>query len=345
MLLTKYGVRYPKGARSIAKVAWHWLPRNTWQGRRGRGAEDRLLRVILAIPLAAEPSLTTMVEAILAAGRQSGAGDALLKLIFNHFACDAAFRDLPDLAFRVAEHLLGLNRSLEEVVANHLDYSTEAVSHAFGLNTRFSLDDFPASAFHGPYIRMLFHHPEGHILIGSSEPESDLQELIEKERPRSAAFESAMGLLHWGRSAFEGRAINDNWREQLLNAQTLVTAGPSSEYEYDVAAGGPAYVAAVCIRDHWSELSPEQQECCAQIICDAIEADADATEHLSIVALNPFEGSLPAAFAVSALFDKVLSSVTQAPFGRERLGLDPRKLRPADTAAACPQELEILKTR
>jgi hypothetical protein len=33
------------------------------------------------------------------------------------------------------------------------------LSHALGLNTRFSLDDFPASAFHGPYIRMLFHHP------------------------------------------------------------------------------------------------------------------------------------------------------------------------------------------
>jgi hypothetical protein len=90
---------------------------------------------------------------------------------------------------------------------------------------------------------------EGHILIGSSEPESGLQELIEKERPRSVAFESAMGLFHWGRSAFEGRAINDNWREQLLNAQMLVTTGPGSEYEYDLAAGGPAYVAAVCIRD------------------------------------------------------------------------------------------------
>ena len=68
-------------------------------------------------------------------------------------------RDLPDLAFRVAEHLLGLNRSLEEVVANHSGYGTEAVSYAFGLRTRFSMDDFPASAYHGPYLRMLWHHP------------------------------------------------------------------------------------------------------------------------------------------------------------------------------------------
>jgi hypothetical protein len=104
VLLTKYGVRYPKGARSIAKIAWLWLPRITW---RGRDAEDRLLRVILAIPLAAEPSLTAMVEATLAGSRQNRAGNTLLKLIFNHFACDSVVRDLPDLAFRVAEHLLG----------------------------------------------------------------------------------------------------------------------------------------------------------------------------------------------------------------------------------------------
>jgi hypothetical protein len=123
-----------------------------------RDGEDRLLRVILAIPLAAEPSLTTMVEATLANGRQSRSADALVKLIFNHFACDSVVRDLPDLAFRVAEHLLGLNRSLEEVVADRSRYSTEAVSYAFGLR-RFSMDDFPASAYHGPYLRMLWHHP------------------------------------------------------------------------------------------------------------------------------------------------------------------------------------------
>jgi hypothetical protein len=59
-------------------------------------------------------------------------------------------------------------------------------------------------------------------------------------------------------------------------------------------------------------MCPEQQEWCAQTVCDAIEADADVTEHVSVVARNPMEGSRPAAFAVSALFDKALSSQTQA---------------------------------
>ena len=71
-------------------------------------------------------------------------------------------------------------------------------------------------------------------------------------------------------------------------------------------------MAAVCIRDHWPEMSPEQQEWCANTVCDAVEADADVADHLSIVARNPMEGSRAGAFALSALFDKALSPATQA---------------------------------
>ena len=158
VLLTKYGFRYPVGASSIAMVAWHWLPKFPWRCP-VRDAEERLLRVIFAIPRAAEPTLSETVEGILTDGRQSRFDDDLLKLLFNHFACDAVVRDLPDLAFRVAEQLLGLDRSLEEVVRDRSGYDMEAVNYAFGLGTRFSMDDFPPSAYNGPYLRMLWHHP------------------------------------------------------------------------------------------------------------------------------------------------------------------------------------------
>ena len=158
MLFTKYVIRYPPGASSIAKVAWHWLPRIPWRSP-VRDAEERLLQVILGIPVAAEPKLTAMVEAVLSGGRHSRSDDNLLKLLFNHFACDAVVRDLPDLAFRVAEHLVGLNQSLEKVVADRSGYECEEVNYAFGLGARFSMDDFPASAYNGPYLRMLGHHP------------------------------------------------------------------------------------------------------------------------------------------------------------------------------------------
>jgi hypothetical protein len=58
-------------------------------------------------------------------------------------------------------------------------------------------------------------------------------------------------------------------------------------------------------------MSPQEQAWCAQTICDAIEADSATTDYLSIVARNPMEGSRPAAFAVSALFDKSLPPAIQ----------------------------------
>jgi hypothetical protein len=552
VLLTKLGIQYPRGASSIAKVAWHWLPKIPWRCP-VRDAEDRLLRVILAIPRAAEPTLTEKVEEALTDGRRGRSDDDLLKLIFNHFACDAVFRDLPDLGFRVADHALDFNRSIAEVVADRSDFSSEAVNHAFGLGARFSMDDFPSSAFNGPYLRMLWHHPtrgadfiirlinraceafahpdnrheyieppgtvvlhladgpheqhanwrlwaayrgmnvtpntfesalmaleywllekakrgdtdlegilldllrrtnnvaitavvasiaaakpslageaayalltcplllkadltrsnqeqfmtvqlggfgipqisaekglydkerkesarlehrsrnleyvavvlqmtagfrdrvwalidgykaelppeseqdeetklwrlqlhrldtrkfvetgrtaEGHILIGSSEPEPDLQAIIEEQKPRSAAFDTAISLLNWGKSAFEGRVASDDWDERLGKAQEYLGTRATAGDERDLAAGGPAYVAAVCIRDHWPEMSSEQQQWCAQTVCDAVDADADVADYLSVGARNPMEGSRPAAFAVSALFGKTLLPETQA---------------------------------
>lgn len=553
MLLTRYGMQYPSGASSIANVVWHWLPRIPWRCPM-RDAEKRLLRLILAIPLAAEPRLTTNVEEALRDERHGRSDRELLNLIFNHFACDAIVRDLPDLAFRVAEHLLGLDQSLESAIARDWnDHWSREVEHAFGFGKRHSMDDFPSSAYHGPYLRMLWHHPirgveflvrminragdayahpenrcehieppgsvtiqlpdgphamhanwrlwaayrgmhvapdcfesalmalecwllekakrddadldallldilshsnnvavaavvasiaaakpslvgeaafalltcrpllkvdlersvgesfltaqlggfgipqisaekglydnerkesarlehrsrnleyvavilqmtaefrdrvwalidgykselppeseqdqeakiwrlqlhridtrnfietgrtvDGHILIGSSDPEPDLQAIIEEQMPRSAALDSALSLLNWGMSAFERRATSDEWNERIGKAQEHLKTRATAGGERDLAEGGPVYVAAVCIRDHWSEMSPEQQVWCAQTVCDAIDAEADVSDYFSVGARNPMKGSRPAAFALSALFDKTLPPEIEA---------------------------------
>lgn len=557
ILLTRYGLQYPRGARSIARIAWHWLPRIPWRSS-VKDAKERLLRVLLAIPLAAEPDLTMFVEEAISDEVQTRDDEIVLKLIFSHFASDAVVRDLPNLVFRVAEHLLGLNRTLEEVVGDHSGYETEAVNYAFGLGTRFTMDDYPASAYHGPYLRMLWHHPtggldflvrminrscdayahpnnryehieqpgtlklvlpngdsreqyangrlfgayrgtsvtpytfqsalmalerwlldkaqrgdadvetvlldllartnnvaitavatsiadayplvageaaytlltcrpllkadqeravqepfnrlrlgglslgaidaekgiyeeerdasahlqhrgqsleyvavvlqmterfqhrvwslidryraelppesehdhatkvwrlqlhridsrnfvetgrtdEGHIIIGSGEPEADLQQFVQNESPRFADLDVAMDLLTWGQSILTGSYKDSSypttWREKLVAAQKLWAKRNEIIDETAPAEAGPAYVAAVCIRDHWSDISSEDQEWCATIACDTVEADADVTDHFAIVARNPMEGSRPAAFAIPALFGKSLSRSTEA---------------------------------
>lgn len=552
VLLTRCGLQYPPGANAIANVAWHWLPKIPW--RSGvRDAEDRLLRVILALPLTAEPMLSEKVEEYLKNGPNGRSDRELLNLIFNHFACDAVVRDMPDLAFRVAENLLGLNQSLENAIARDWnDHWSRDVEHAFGFGERHSMDDFPASAYHGPYLRMLWHHPiravdflvrmfnragdayslpenrcdyieqpgsltiqlpegphsmhanwrlwasyrgmhvaphcfesalmaleywllekakrqdtdletvllglldrsnnvavaavvasiaaanpslageaafalltcpyllkldlqrsvqepylraqlggfglpqisaekglydkerkesaqlehrgrnlehvavffqmteefqgrvwalidsykaelpaeseqdreamiwrlqlhridtrnfietgrteDGHILIGSRDPEPDLQSMIDEQKPRSAALEGASSLLHWGMSALNGKSESDDWDIQLREAQRQLAITLGAEGDTEVATGGPPYVAAVCIRDHWQEMTSDQQEWCAVTVCDTIETEADLSDYLSVVARNPMNGSRPAAFILPALFGKTLLPETQ----------------------------------
>jgi hypothetical protein len=157
---------------------------------------------------------------------------------------------------------------------------------------------------------------DGQVIIGSSEPEPDLQQFIQAETPRFAGLDTAMELLAWGQLILTGRqrdsADREKWHEQLAAAQSLVASGYGLGSDHPAATGGPAYVAAVCVRDHWSEMSPDEQDWCAITVCDAVEADSDTTDYLSIVACNPMEGSRPAAFAVSALFDKSLRPEAQA---------------------------------
>ena len=547
ILLTRYGIRYPEGASSIAKVAWHWLPRIPWRSPLHDG-EDRILRVLLAVPMAAEPKLSETISSAI-----SDDSGAILDLIFNHFACDAVVRDLPDLAFVVAEHLLGLDHSLEQAIAQSWSdhWRNREVEYAFGFGWRHLKDDFPASAFHGPYLRMLWHHPsrsvefivrminragdayahpdnrceyieppgrltimlpdgpheqyanwrlwvayrgmhgvphcfesalmaleywllektrrgdadvenllmdllrrsnnvsitavvasiaaanpalageaafclltcrpllkmdldrscmeashvaddallsmpaisaetgiydkerkesarlkhrvqsleyvaaslqlreafrdrvwrlidnykgelpaeadqdeetkrwriqlhridsrnfieagrtnEGHILIGCREPEPDLQMLIVRQKPHSDAFIASMSLLNWGRATLKGKSVGDDWRAHIQRAQAYIPSTIADES--DIFAGGPAYVAAVCIRDHWPAMSLDQQDWCAQTVFDAVESDSDVTDYTSIIANSSTKGSRAGAFALSALFDKGLSETTRS---------------------------------
>jgi hypothetical protein len=557
MLLTRWGLPYPKGARSIAKVAWYWFPRISWRSGVQDG-QERLLKIILAIPLAESGKLTTAIDDVLLGNEKGWTERKILNLVFNHFTGEAIVRDLPDLAFRVAEHFLGLDQDLKDIFRLDPDRHFDEANRAFGMGGRLMTEDCPASAYNGPYFRMLQYHPDealdlivsfinraceayadpnnhygyierpgeisiqtpdgavlkqianarlfgayrgmnvtpycfqsalmalehwllqkeqnadpdldstlisllkrsnnvaitavlcsvcavdpskvkvaalallacppllkadfarslqedfrftqfgalgvapisaehaffnkeriesgrlphrkrnleyvavilqtldefreriwalidgykadlppeseqsdedklwriqlhridtrnfvevgrtpdGHIMLETSPPAPDLQAMIEEQQPRSDAHQSAIQLLVWGQAAFRGELQDDTrldeWRRLLALAQAQIAAEYGKDGKRDPAVGAPTFVAAVCIRDHWSAMSLQEQEWCTRTVCDSIEADADATDHLTVVAKNPFEGSRPAAFALSALFDKELPFTVQA---------------------------------
>ena len=555
--LTRWGLRYPKGAESIAKLALHWLPNvKSWRSP-VRDGRERLFKILLITPLAAKAALTQMAMKAMDDKERHHDYKELLELMFNHFYSDALWRDMPDLAVSVAEYSLGLHLSLEQALATGSGYDMNAMNDAFGLGFRLSTDDYPASAYHGPFFKFLSHHPQrgldfilkfanraceayahpsnrkrglnsparvairltdgktnmqfgngrlwelyrdftvgpdvlksalmalerwlldkaargetdlreilnyllsqsnniavtavvasvataypsqagdaafavltckhlfkadlersvnetmnarrvntgiwlgvekklydderaesarlphrqqhleylavmlqtslfrdqvwalldaykaelpkeseqddgvkvwrfrlhnmdtrnfvevgeaedGRVLIQASAPPPELQEMIDAKKPQSEAWNAATSLFVWGRSVFTGDPAQGvkpvEWKAKLHAAQTQLGSinEVTDQVQTSIALAGPAYVAAVCIRDHWAELTDAEKEWCAIMTCDSVEADADTSDQFKIAALNVMEASRPAAFILPALFEKQCSPAIQA---------------------------------
>jgi hypothetical protein len=158
---------------------------------------------------------------------------------------------------------------------------------------------------------------EGLTIIQASEPAPDVQAVVESHRPRSEAQMKRMNLLAWGIAVFRRDANSTAdaslWPAKLAEAQECVSAETESEDAGDIKleGSGPDYIASICVRDHWDELNEDQQTWCANRICAAVVADAETTDHLKIIGLNPLDGSRPAAFVISALFGKELQSISR----------------------------------
>ena len=548
--LTRWKAGYPSGAIFIAKLALHWLPLvKSWRSSI-RDGRERLFKILLQIPLAAEPHLSQIVDEAIKDPQDHRDYSELLEFIFSHFHSDAVCRDLPDLAFRVAEHELGLDLSLEEVLSQRSGYEMNHENDTFGLGFRFSMDDFPPSAYAGPHLRLLWYHPkrgcdfvlrfanracdayahpsnrerhthgpgrvsirlpdgtlheqladgrlwelyrgstsgpdalksalmaleywllekakndhadlpnllnhllsqsnniavtgvvasiataypgkagdaaftvltcrhffradmnrtvnetmnsrigsgtwpdiekqlcekertasaglphrqhhlenlavvlqgtqfreriwglfdaykaelppeseqdeemkiwrfrlhqmdvrnfvavaemgDGRVLVQAKEAPADIQEVIDAKKPQREAWDAAVKLFMWGQTVFTGQSNSGvdpgQWKTQFAAAQMQITNQRelADEIKTSMVLAGPAYVAAVCIRDHWDDLASLEKVWCAELVCDSVEANADSTDQFKIASLNPMEASRPAAFILPCLLGKEL---------------------------------------
>jgi hypothetical protein len=152
----------------------------------------------------------------------------------------------------------------------------------------------------------------GEQLVGPKAPEADVQEVIDSHAPKQRAFEERLRLLMWGMAIFRGeeklQANPDEWRQQSAQARKVYTdlktnVDPEDDVGWRMGLAGPAYVAAVLVRDHWKELPPEEREWVAGVITDSISRDADSKDDFFIAGKNPMDASRPGAFVLPALFN------------------------------------------
>jgi len=130
--------------------------------------------------------------------------------------------------------------------------------------------------------------------------DSDIQEMIESALPGQERKTRDLTLLNWGVAAWsrEKDAEPSKWREMLEAARARCLSPEDSEEFY---GGGPGFIAAVCVRDHWDELSPAIKEWCVEQLIKCVECDSDNYDQISRVSRSVLDPSRPAAFVLPKL--------------------------------------------
>lgn len=124
--------------------------------------------------------------------------------------------------------------------------------------------------------------PQGRqFILAPGEIEPDVQAIIERHAPIAAQQERDLTLLNWGNSAWEGKDsahldIRD-WQAVLARARAR-DAEPEPD---DFTRGGPGLIAAVCARDHWDTMSPDDRTWCIDKLIREVERDCDTHDAMA----------------------------------------------------------------
>lgn len=118
---------------------------------------------------------------------------------------------------------------------------------------------------------------EGRVYLGPSGLEPEVQELVDSSSERWSEINRHLRLTNTANAAWERKGGDEapEWRTLLSDARALAAEGDLPE---PYLGGGPGIVAAVSIRDHLSDLSPDELGWCAGVVvselAEAEEADA-----------------------------------------------------------------------
>jgi hypothetical protein len=163
------------------------------------------------------------------------------------------------------------------------------------------------------------HTEDGRVIFQSSAPTSDVQQMLDRDQPRFDDHQKRLGLLVWAVSMFERRDDYghrpEDWRTNLASARetALMPSGESEEFiRAQLGNSGISYVATICVRDHWDEMSPDEQIWCVEAVFDAVTREADTENYLSLVGRDMMDSSRAAAFVLPSLLGKALPEAQRA---------------------------------
>jgi hypothetical protein len=144
-----------------------------------------------------------------------------------------------------------------------------------------------------------------YIRLELKPPAPEVQQLIDESSKKMGEMNARLGVYMWGLQVFQREAGADpaQWREKLASAKRMDRAAEHP----DNSRNAPGFVAAVCVRDHWAEMPPEEKEWCIDVICFEISRHADQWGTIDRVQRFSMLADRPCAFVVPLLLSKPLT--------------------------------------
>lgn len=147
--------------------------------------------------------------------------------------------------------------------------------------------------------------PRRYVQLEPKPPDADVQAMVDESASRMVVVNARLGLLMWGIQAFRretGKYDPEQWTARLAEAQAM----DREAAEEDGSRHGPYFVAAVCIRDHWEDMTAAQQDWCVDTVCAEVMRHADDADHIERVQNNPMAADRACAFVLPTVLGKPL---------------------------------------
>ncbi len=147
---------------------------------------------------------------------------------------------------------------------------------------------------------------DGSHLIQSTAPASDVQAVVEQHRPQMERTNRCMDIWLWATQCWEKKADGSSdpkeWPARLAEAQKISSEEDTSWINERMEGSAVPQVAAICIRDHWDELTQEQRDWCIACVCHSAAEGGDNHDRVA----NMMRGSLDLNRAAAAVLPILL---------------------------------------
>jgi len=149
----------------------------------------------------------------------------------------------------------------------------------------------------------------GETMFAAGDPGPALKAMRAKKLPEIEKKAAEAELLMWGMALLENpqseKYDTNRWREMLALALETQPSSIKDDVELisDPYAGGSAYVAAVCLRDHLEGMPTDDVSKCLDILCCLLEEEPRGGGIFSSVASLGMSGHVAAAQVLPCLVD------------------------------------------